>query len=147
MSLTTNLQWKRPALRSCLVVLALVAACGSDNAMSGPDAGPPPTYTELYNKYFAAGTPGHCAAAGCHLDSVNGWTCGTNKDTCYKGMVGAGAEIINPTTPKLSTIGDPKNSPIVWINPSGNMPNDAIAPFPEGRDAILAWVAAGAQNN
>jgi hypothetical protein len=151
MSPTTNLEWKRLALRSCLAVLALVAACGSDSAMpspdAGPDPGPPPTYTELYTKYFAAGTPGHCAAAGCHLDSVNGWTCGTNKNTCYMGMVGVGAEIIDPVNPKASVIGDPKNSPVVWVNPSGNMPNDAVAPFPEGRAAILAWVAAGAQNN
>lgn len=153
MSPTTNLEWKRPALRSCLAVLALVAACGSDSPMMGPDAGtcpPPPgtvapTYTELYTKYFAAGTPGHCATDGCHLDASNGWACGTNKATCYTGMVNIG--IIDPADPRHSTIGDSKNSPVSWVNLSANMPQDAVMAFPAGRDAIVAWVAACAQNN
>jgi hypothetical protein len=150
MSPITNVVMKRQALRAVLAALVLVAACGgSDNP--APDAGPcmpsntAPTYTDLYTKYFAAGMPGHCATSGCHLDAVNGWACGTDKDTCYTGMVGIG--LIDPANPLASRIGDPQTSQLSWINVNGFMPLDAVAPFPEGRDAILAWVAACAQNN
>jgi hypothetical protein len=110
-------------------------------------AKPAPTYTELYDKYFAVGKPGHCATAGCHGDPEhNVWLCGTSKDTCYTGMVTEG--LINTTNPIASLIADPKNSPLKWINADhGFMPQDAVMAFPEGRDAILAWVAACAQNN
>jgi hypothetical protein len=142
---------------------AIVAACGSDaGAGPGDAAGPAdtpapcippapgsaPTYTELYANYFAVGKPGHCAMSGCHSSSADstGWVCGPNKDTCYGGMVGIG--LINTTYPTASQIADPRQSPLSWINPAGPMPNDATrGPFPAGRDAILAWVAACAQNN
>src|ERR1041384_7796500 len=98
----------------------MVAACGSDGAE--PDAGTctasstAPTYTQLFTRYFAPGTPGHCATDGCHLDDSNGWACGTTRDTCYAGMLGIG--LIDPKTPRASAIGDPKNSPLRWINPN-----------------------------
>ena len=123
----------------------MVAACGSDNGGATPDAAPAPTYTELYTKYFAVGTPGHCAMSTCHADSLNGWTCGADKNTCHNGRVSIGS--INPSNPKASSIGDQVMSILQWINPNGIMPFDAIMPFPEGGDAIKAWVAAGAQNN
>ena len=136
-----------------VAVLALVAACGVDTA--GPDdaaapcvppaAGSAPTYTELYTKYFAAKTPGHCATAECHLDGVQGWTCGLSKSTCYAGMVSVG--IIDLKTPTASVIGDPRFSPLRWINPNGPMPQDTPGPFLEGKNAIQAWVAQCAQNN
>lgn len=136
----------------CLAI-ALVAACGSDSA--GADARPPVDappalpYTELYARYFADGTIGHCAKSGCHSDpDHNIWLCGPTKDSCYNGMVAQG--LIDPINPQRSLIGDVKNSPINWVNPSGPMPFDQptpTVPFPEGRAAILAWVAAGAKND
>jgi hypothetical protein len=62
-------------------------------------------------------------------------------------MVGIG--LIDTSNPTHSSIADPARSPLVWFNPaSGNMPFDAAdVPNPEGRDAIAAWVAAGAQDN
>jgi len=143
-------------IRSLLASVVLVA-CGSSGATPSADSGacvPPapgaaPTYTELFTKYFAPGTPGHCATAGCHADpDHNIWLCGTSKETCYAGMVGQG--LIDPMDPKASLIGDTRNSPISWINPNGPMPFDQPSPpvpFPEGRAAILAWLAACAQNN
>lgn len=143
---------------SCLLALglALVAACKAPDDDPAPDAiakscspgNPAPTFTQLYTRYFAAGTPGHCATANCHSDpGSNSWICGPTKDTCYNGMVSIG--IINTANPIASKIGDPKNSPINWINPNGPMPQDVPKPatFPEGRDAIIAWVAACAPNN
>ena len=152
MSPIKNLVRERKILRYCLAALVVVAACGTDS--SSPDASgacvPPqnstaPTYSDLYTRYFATGTPGHCANTECHADDRNGWACGPNKNTCYAGMVGIG--IINTADPKASTIGDPRKSPLNWVNVAGPMPQDAVMPFPEGRDAILAWVAACAQNN
>jgi hypothetical protein len=146
----------RGTIRSGFAVLAIVsvvAACGVDNAVPGdavapcmpPASGSAPTYTELYTRYFAPNTPGHCATTDCHLDGVQGWACGLNKATCYKGMVDIG--LINPSAPTTSLLGDPKRSLLSWVNPFGSMPQDAVGPFPEGRDAILAWVAACAQND
>jgi hypothetical protein len=106
-----------------------------------------PTYTELYDKYFGVGKTGHCAKSGCHGDpGHNVWLCGDSKDTCYQGMVTEG--LINKTNPIASTLGDPKNSPLTWVNPDhGFMPQDGPRDFAEGRDAIIAWVGACAQNN
>jgi hypothetical protein len=150
----------RRATRCWLAVLVLIVAsgvtgagCGTEFSVPGDATAPcvppadssAPTYTQLYTKYFAPSTPGHCATSECHLDGVQGWTCGLDKNTCYKGMVDIG--LINTKVPAASVIGDPKRSLLSWINPNGTMPQDAVGQFPEGRDAILAWVAACAQNN
>jgi len=152
---------KVPILRLPLL-LTLAAACTSPDqapttAPTGAtdlalpplpgDSGPALTYTELFAQFFAPGTPGHCATAGCHADpGHNVWLCGTSKDTCYPGMVKVG--LIDPAHPQQSMIADPTLSPLTWIDPAGgNMPFDAPGPYPAGRDAIRAWVAAGAQNN
>lgn len=145
-------------LRIGLLAVSLSPACGSSSAAypdvpqghadSPPlDAGPAPTYTELFARYFAPGTPGHCATSGCHADpGHNEWLCGTNKDDCYRGMVSVG--LIDPVHPERSMIADPSTSPLTWINPAGgNMPFDTLGSNPSGRDAITAWVAAGARND
>jgi len=158
-------------MRCLILASVLFAACGTDPTQlgnDGPDAGVPadaspdagtpaacvpptggsaPTYTQLYTTYFAATTtPGHCANEKCHGDpGHNIWLCGTNKDTCFKGMVGVG--LINTKTPAKSLIIDPANSPLRWVNSRGGMPADATTANNAGRDAIKAWVAACAQNN
>jgi len=109
---------------------------------------PAPTYTQLYTKYFSVGKPGHCAKSGCHGDPDHTtWLCGTDKNTCYNGMVTVG--LINKADPLKSTIADPKRSVLVWVNPDGGfMPQDATeTPNNQGRDDIIAWVGACAQNN
>ena len=111
-----------------------------------PSDGVAPTYTELFDQFFAKGKPGHCATGGCHANpGFNEWLCGDTKDSCYTGMVEVG--LVNPTDPAASLIGNTTQSPLSWINPTGNMPFDAPGPFPAGRDAILAWVAACARND
>ena len=112
-----------------------------------PTDGVAPTYAELYAKYFAPGTPGHCATSHCHGNpGFDVWLCGDSKDSCYAGMVSVG--LVNPADPVHSLIGDEQSSPLSWINPAGgNMPFDHTGAFPEGRNAILAWVAACAVND
>ena len=125
-----------------MTLVLLVAACGIDTAE------PPPTYTELYTRYFAPGTRGHCAKAGCHSDPQhNIWLRGTDKDTCYAGMTSPDSGLINTAVPRRSLIADPVFSPLSWFNPLRPMPFDGPGPFPEGRDAIRAWLDAGALNN
>ena len=140
-----------------LLALTLLAcsSSSSDGATSPPatndagqpDAGPAPTYTELFNRFFAPGTPGHCATMGCHADPGHDeWLCGTTKDACYTGMVQEG--LIDKTHPEKSPIADPMRSPLTWVNSAGgDMPLDAKGDNAAARDAITAWVAAGAQNN
>lgn len=141
-------------MRTVLSVAALAAApgCGgTENAT--PDAPQPDalsmcdparpslTYAELYTRYFATGTPGHCANEDCHGDtSYNLWSCGSTKDKCFDGMVNYG--LINTRMPLSSRLGDPGSSPLQWVNPNGPMPADDVRRFDEGRDAILAWMAA-----
>lgn len=140
------------------LLLILVTACNSaERAAAGTsdmalpplpnDLGPALTYSELFAQVFAPGKPGHCATAGCHADpGHNVWLCGTDKTSCYAGMVQVG--LIDPAHPQQSLIADPTRSPLTWFNPAGgNMPFDGPAASTFGRDAIRAWVAAGAQNN
>jgi hypothetical protein len=104
------------------------------------------TYTQLFAQYLAPGTPGHCATSGCHADpGHNVWLCGTTAASCYPGMVQAG--LVDPASPTASMIADPVHSPLAWVSASGNMPFDAPNPFPAGRDAVVAWVAACALDN
>ena len=138
--------------------LALAACGGSDTAAVDAPAGvdaqvacnpsnPAPTYTELFNTYFAPNTAGHCATAGCHADpDHNVWLCGTDKATCYQGMVTEG--LINTANPVASLLSDPNRSPLIWVDPAhGFMPADRLQPNPAGAAAINAWALACAQNN
>lgn len=137
-------------------VVAFVVGCSTfPTATTNPDAGgggalpdlePAPTYTMVFQMLLAAGTPGHCATAGCHADPGHHvWLCGTTKESCYQGLVAAG--LIDPKDPTHSLLVDPANSPLSWINPNGPMPFDSPGPNPTGRAIIEAWVAAGAQDN
>jgi hypothetical protein len=154
-------------MRTLFTLLPLIVceACGAgpdasvesgapEPASTGPTAlpcvpsapGSAPTYTQLFDQYFAKGTPGHCATAGCHANpGFNVWLCGDTKDSCYAGMVKVG--LIDPQHPLASRIASPTQSPLSWVNPTGDMPFDATGPQPVGRDAILAWVAACAPND
>lgn len=149
-------------LRYCLIAcVAMAAACSSSTDNMAPDGGSAavactpdpnstaPTYTQLYTKFFAPGTPGHCATPGCHADQGHViWLCGTSAAQCYQGMVGEG--LINPNNPAASAIGSATASPIFWVNMSAPIPMPADAsstPNAAGKAAIQAWVANCAQNN
>ncbi len=122
---------------------------GSPDAGPGdvtPPPPPPQTWTTVYNAYVRVGTPGHCANSGCHGRSSNGgFSCGTTKDSCYRGLVARG--LIDPADPARSWLADPDTSPLGWISPNGSMPFDAQGPNTAGRDIVLGWIYAGAKNN
>jgi hypothetical protein len=127
-----------------IALAVLMAACGGSRMtpLAGEEVAGAPTYAALYRDFFAVGKPGHCAASACHGEPGNVWLCGGDAHTCYRGMVEAG--LIDPAHPRQSALADTTQSPLSWINPVGDMPFDSAGPFPVGRDAILAWIAAGA---
>ena len=135
------------ALLLSLLVTACASPPASEVARAPGDASllpaQAPSYAELFDTYFARGTPGHCATAGCHADpGHNVWLC-MDEESCYRGMVEVG--LIDPAQPTRSAIVDPHRSPLTWINPrSGNMPLDAQGEDPDGKAALEAWIAAGA---
>jgi hypothetical protein len=114
--------------------------------------GTAPTYTELYTRYLAPGTAGHCATDNCHGgDNYNVWSCGPDSTGCYAGMLAIA--LIDRERPSASRLASPQSSPIVWVNPSGQMPANGTQAFPPGssaaiaRDEIIAWANACAPNN
>jgi len=141
-----------------MTLLLIISGCGSSPG-AGPDATEArcvpsspttaPTYSDLYTKYFAVNKPGHCATENCHNGAgFNIWFCGNDKTTCYQGMTSAASgPLVNPSNPSASLIIDTHNSPLSWFNPQGPMPFDTPGAFPEGADAIRAWIADCAQNN
>ena len=139
--------------RRTLLLAALTTACSASPDPSGSgtqpsvDGAKAPSYSELFDAYFALGTPGHCATAGCHADPNHTvWRCGPTKDDCYAGMSEIG--LIDAANPAHSAIVDPHRSPLAWINPAGgNMPLDAPGANDGAADALRAWVEAGAQND
>ncbi|HMA93885.1 MAG TPA: hypothetical protein VKP30_14440 [Polyangiaceae bacterium] len=92
-----------------------------------------PTWTELYNKYMATGTVGHCAS--CHSQS-------NSASKAYSFLKSDGQ--INGTASKLVVQG---SSRLLWFG--GKMPEDGKASdaTPELLADFRAWVAAGALNN
>jgi hypothetical protein len=58
-------------------------------------------------------------------------------------------ELIDPAHPGKSVLIDPARSPLSWFNSAGgNMPLDMPgAEDEEAREAIRAWVAAGARDD
>ena len=124
-------------------------ASPDSNADAAPDAaladaGPAPTWSQIYAQYMGPGTPGHCSGTGgCHTNARAGFTCGSTKDDCYAGLVAAG--LVTPANGASSPIGIAGSSPLVWLG--GAMPLDDDSPNAAGATAVQAWVAAGAQNN
>lgn len=112
-----------------------------DAVTTPTDAGPAPTWTQIYTQYLGPGTPGHCSGTGgCHTNTRGGFKCGTNKTDCYAGLVQAG--LVTPANGAQSPIGIVGQSPLAWLG--GGMPLDDDAPNPAAAAAVKAWVAAGA---
>jgi outer membrane protein assembly factor BamB len=105
------------------------------------DAGPPPTWTELYTKYFRPGTAGHCA--NCHASQQGGFLAGTTKQSFYNGLVQSG--LITPGSQAASSVFGSSGSPLSWFG--GSMPLDAPNSNPAAAAAVTAWLADGAPNN
>ena len=118
---------------------------GTDAGTQSKDAGSVssgPTWTTIYGSYFAAGSMGNCGAGGCHSSSKSGFKCGSDKTTCYNGLVSSG--YLTPSTPTSSPIADTQQSCLTWFG--GNMPPSGGSSS-KAKSDITAWLAAGGQNN
>jgi hypothetical protein len=118
---------------------------GSDASTTGTDSGGPtaPTWTEIYTGYFAASSLGRCGSSGCHSSSRGGFKCGSDKDTCYQGLVTAG--YVDATNGAQSAIADKTQTCLSWFGGGGNMPGGSANA--KAAADISAWVQAGAQDN
>jgi hypothetical protein len=112
----------------------------NEDSGGGPSA---PTWTDVYTAYFAASSLGRCGSSGCHVSSRGGFKCGSDKGTCYQGLVNAG--LVDATNGAQSAIADKSQTPLSWYGNGGNMPGGGANA--KAAADITAWVNAGAQNN
>jgi len=117
-------------------------------------ASQPNTWTYVYNTYFAGATTGatagHCAE--CHTSTLANFASGTDKDSCYTGLVGVG--LVTPSSPSTSPITNPDQSPLAWFGRpttppgvTGFMPQDLVVRNAPAVAALCGWVAAGAHDD
>ena len=103
-----------------------------------------PTCSDVCATLIGPGTPGHCSGTGgCHTQLKGGFKCGTDKDTCFAGLVAKG--LINTSNPSASSLINEAESPLAWFG--GGMPIDNPSENPEAAAKIKAWVLDGAKNN
>jgi hypothetical protein len=116
---------------------------GSTSGTDSGTTGTAPTWTMIYGSYFAAGTAGHCGNSGCHLSTLKGFKCGSDKTTCYNGFVSAG--YITPSAGASSPLADPQQSCLTWLG--GNMPPGGNGSNTAATTDLTAWANAGAKND
>ena len=105
-------------------------------ATTVPPPAPPiaPTWSTLYQQYFAVKTEGACGrSSACHATEMSDAT------SAYSWLERRGY-IAGPQ----SAIASNRNSCLRWFG--GNMPPGG-RPDPRAADELSAWVAAGAPNN
>jgi hypothetical protein len=96
-----------------------------------------PTWTQLYNSYFAAGTIGDCVMSGCHpgvKDTPSAW---------YTYLVSQG-QIGGPQPLLIDTGG---SSVLSWFGAFLPMPPTGPTMNATAQKDFEAWAAAGAMNN
>jgi hypothetical protein len=93
-----------------------------------------PTWTQLYNAYFAAGTPGNCAQAGCHQSYM------TSPSATFSWLQSQGQ--VGSAQPALT---DPSSSCLTWLG--GDMPPGGPETDPDAEKDFDLWLKAGAKDN
>jgi hypothetical protein len=107
----------------------------TDSGSKPVDSAPPPTaptWTEIYTKYLAAGTPGNCGSF-CHSSMGD-------PSGAYNYLQGRG-QISGTSSGLVSTY----SSDLSWFG--GNMPPGGPGSYPTAAADMQAWAAAGALNN
>lgn len=113
-------------------VLPLSSATNVQSASGDPTK--PPTWTQLFNAYMAAGKVGNCAHSGCHQNVMG------NPSAAFSWL---GAE--HQLGGAMPAITDPDSSCLSWLG--GDMPPGGPAFDPAVERDFDAWVKAGAKNN
>jgi hypothetical protein len=101
------------------------------------------TWNDVYAAFFAAGTAGHCA--DCHGGTgIGGFKVGNDAKSFLDGMKAKG--LVDAANPMASRLGDPARSPLRWMNPNGQMPDNQGEPNDAARFQIQAWLAEWARH-
>jgi hypothetical protein len=123
------------------------ATSSSHASSSSSSGGGPITWTFLYTTMFSPTGTSPCAVnGGCHTFSKSGFKCGTDKTTCYNGLVSSGW-ITPGASASSSPFVDPAQSPLCG-SLGGNMPR-TYGHCPTATDVtnIKTWLGTGAPNN
>jgi hypothetical protein len=93
-----------------------------------------PTWTTLFDAYFAVGKVGNCASAGCHQSSM------TSPSTAFSWL--QSEEQVGGSQPALT---DPSSSCLTWLG--GDMPPGGPDTNSGAVNDFNLWLKAGAKNN
>jgi hypothetical protein len=131
---TTRVEWSSPSPSTIAMMRVEVAAASVEEPRM-----PVPTWSRLYEEYFAAGTQGGCGrSSACHAAEMR------DARTAYDWLHQRG--YIDGVG---SALASPSNSCLRWFG--GNMPPAAKQPvLDSGAQAAIdlrAWVAAGAHDD
>ncbi len=105
-------------------------------------------WSYVYDRYFAAGTAGHCGNSGCHARPHAGFTCGSTASSCFDGLVAA--RLVDLAHPSSSRLGDAARTPLAWFasgDQIGKMPVDEAVQNQDAVRAVTKWLAAGAKHD
>jgi hypothetical protein len=112
-------------------VLPASATAGEGLSGSSSQA---PTWTQLFNAYFAAGKVGNCAHSGCHQAYM------TSPSAAFSWL--RSEDQVGGSQPELA---DPNSSCLSWLG--GDMPPGGPESNPTAVTDFDLWLKAGAQNN
>ena len=104
------------------------------------------TWTELYNTVFGPSGGASCVkGGGCHTSTISGFKCGSDKNTCYNGLVSYG--MVQPGgSAAYSSIASPGGSPLCGTL-GGNMPKGGGCITASELANLKSWLSTGAPNN
>lgn len=117
----------------------------SSSSSSSSSGGTATTWTELYDGVFGPSGTASCApGGGCHSATISGFKCGTDKTTCYNGLVAS--SLVTPGAGALSSWIVGAGSPLCG-SLGGNMPKGGGCITATELGQLKSWLGAGAPNN
>lgn len=123
------------------------APLAADDAANPAEGEDDTQWSYVYDRYFAAGTAGHCGNSGCHARPQAGFACGSTASSCFDGLVAAG--LVDLAHPPSSRLGDAASTPLAWFGSGyrpGKMPADEAVENQDAARAVTRWLAAGAKH-
>jgi hypothetical protein len=93
-----------------------------------------PTWTQLFNAYFAVGKVGNCALSGCHATYM------TSPSAAFSWL--QSEQQVGGSQPALA---NPNSSCLTWLG--GDMPPGGPGAEPSAVTDLDLWLKAGAKNN